>query len=141
MNARETVMKDKEEVIVAKDVGVYFDTDSNQNDYKSRLINVFKREKETETEKREKKFWSLKEISFTGHKGEILGIIGTNGAGKTTLSKVITGIIKEDRGDIHVDGKVTDLFSLGMGSNKEITVRENDYLNVLKLCIKRELIN
>src|SRR5690625_531348 len=113
MNARETVMKDKEEVIVAKDVGVYFDTDSNQNDYKSRLINVFKREKETETEKREKKFWSLKEISFTGHKGEILGIIGSNGAGKTTLSKVITGILKEDIGDIHEDRNITALFSLG----------------------------
>src|SRR5690625_3715849 len=141
MNARETVMKDKEEVIVAKDVGVYFDTDSNQNDYKSRLINMFKREKETTTEQQNKKFWSLKEISFTGHQGEILGIIGSNGAGKTTLSKIITGILKEDRGDIHVDGKVTALFSLGMGFDKELTGRENVYLNGMMLGIKRELIN
>jgi len=134
-------MKDKEEVIVAKDVGVYFDTDSNQNDYKSRLINMFKREKETTTEQQNKKFWSLKEISFTGHQGEILGIIGSNGAGKTTLSKIITGILKEDRGDIHVDGKVTALFSLGMGFDKELTGRENVYLNGMMLGIKRELIN
>src|SRR5690625_7426548 len=90
---------------------------------------MFKREKETKTEQQNKKFWSLKEIIFTGHQGEILGIIGSNGAGKTTLSKIITGILKEDRGDIHVDGKVTALFSLGMGFDKELTGRENVYLN------------
>ncbi len=61
--------------------------------------------------------------------------------GKTTLSKIITGILQEDKGHIHVDGKVTALFSFGMGFNKELTGRENVYLNGMMLGIDKELIN
>src|SRR5699024_10734711 len=85
--------------------------------------------------------WSLTDIDFTGHKGEILGIIGSNGAGKTTLSKIIAGILQEDQGTIHVDGKVTALFSFGMGFNKELTGRENVYLNGMMLGISKDLIS
>lgn len=105
-----------EEVIVAENVGVYFDTRISQDDYKSRLLSLFSR-KSKEEKKQPRKVWPLKDISFKGHKGEILGIIGANGAGKTTLSKVITGILKHDKGYLHVDGKVTALFSFGMGFN------------------------
>lgn len=129
------------EIIVAKDIGVYFDSDSNQDDYKSKLINLFKKNKSSDKKSREEKKWPLKAIDFTGYQGEILGIIGSNGAGKTTLSKIITGILKEDKGEMKVDGKVTALFSLGMGFNKEYTGRENVYLNGMMLGIDRELIN
>jgi len=80
-------------------------------------------------------------VTFTGYKGEILGIIGSNGAGKTTISKVITGILQHDEGTLHVDGKVTALFSLGMGFNKELTGRENVYLNGMMLGINKDLID
>src|SRR5699024_9587008 len=66
---------------------------------------------------------------------------GSNGAGKTTLSKIITGILEEDRGRMIVDGKVTALFSFGMGFNKELTGRENVYLNGMMLGINRKVIN
>src|SRR5690625_4371649 len=72
---------------------------------------------------------------------EILGIIGSNGAGKTTLSKIITGILEKDKGHLKVDGKVTALFSFGMGFNKELTGRENVYLNGMMLGIDRDVIN
>lgn len=145
-NEQEQVKKPSEnEVIVAKDVGVYFDTRHSQDDYKSRMMNVFKPKEFLEQRKKEKKqptkVWPLKSISFSGHQGEILGIIGSNGAGKTTLSKVITGILKHDKGTLHVDGKVTALFSFGMGFNKELTGRENVYLNGMMLGIDKELIN
>src|SRR5690625_7037190 len=85
--------------------------------------------------------WPLTNINFTGYKGEILGIIGSNGAGKTTLCKIISGILKPDKGEIYVDGKVSALFSFGMGFNKELTGRENVYLNGMMLGIGKEKIN
>ncbi|HLS67173.1 MAG TPA: ATP-binding cassette domain-containing protein [Pseudogracilibacillus sp.] len=130
----------REEVVKAEGVGVYFDANANQDDYKSRLLNLFTRKKTSEP-KRPKRIWPLKDISFTGYKGEILGIIGSNGAGKTTLSKIITGILKHDKGLLHVDGKVTALFSFGMGFNKELTGRENVYLNGMMLGIDKDLIS
>ncbi|HLR69831.1 MAG TPA: ATP-binding cassette domain-containing protein, partial [Pseudogracilibacillus sp.] len=111
----------------------------NDDDIKSRLIHLFK--PKTEEEKKKGRFWPLQDMSFEGYQGEILGIIGSNGAGKTTLSKVVTGIIQNDRGDLMVDGKVTALFSFGMGFNKELTGRDNIYLNGMMLGIDRQLIN
>lgn len=140
VNEQNQIVKpSNDEVVVAKNVGVCFDTGVNQDDYKSRLLNLFKR-KNTQ-QKQPRKIWPLKDISFTGHQGEILGIIGSNGAGKTTLSKIITGILKHDKGTMYVNGKVTALFSFGMGFNKELTGRENVYLNGMMLGIDKQLIN
>ncbi len=133
------------EVMKAEDVSVYFNARQSQDDYKSRLMNIFNPKKLRELrEKREsepQKIWPLKDISFSGYQGEILGIIGSNGAGKTTLSKVITGILRHDYGDLLVDGKVTALFSFGMGFNPQLTGRENVYLNGMMLGINKDLIN
>src|SRR5699024_4334428 len=124
----DALTKEEKNIIVAEDIGVSFDVKSNNDDYKSRIINLFKPKKESPS-KQPKKILPLTSISCTGRQGEILGIIGSNGAGKTTLSKIITGILKHDKGYLHVDGKVTALFSFGMGFNKELTGRENVYLN------------
>ncbi len=37
-------------------------------------------------------------------KGSIYGLVGTNGAGKTTLIKHVTGILKQDNGNIAIEG-------------------------------------
>jgi len=42
----------------------------------------------------------LEDITFSLDRGEFLGIIGPNGSGKSTLLKLITGILKPDRGEI-----------------------------------------
>ncbi len=47
----------------------------------------------------------LRGVSFSVGKGEILGIIGPNGSGKTTLINVISGVIREDRGEILLRGE------------------------------------
>ncbi len=45
----------------------------------------------------------IRDISITIRRGEIVGLLGPNGAGKTTSFYVIVGLIKPDRGSIHLD--------------------------------------
>ena len=45
----------------------------------------------------------IRDISITIKRGEIVGLLGPNGAGKTTSFYVIVGLIKPDRGSIHLD--------------------------------------
>ena len=46
----------------------------------------------------------LDNIFFDVKEGEILGVLGPNGAGKTTLFKIISGVLKPDKGDVLVYG-------------------------------------
>ncbi|WP_035513048.1 ABC transporter ATP-binding protein [Halalkalibacillus halophilus] len=126
-------------VIKAKNIGVAFEN-RDEDDLKSKAFRLFSKPK-SDKEKQEEKTWALEDITFDGYEGEILGIIGSNGAGKTTISKVITGILREDRGSIEVDGNVTALFSYGMGFNPELTGKENVYLNGMMLGIEKDKIN
>ena len=48
---------------------------------------------------------TLKDISVSVKKGEMVAIVGTNGAGKSTFSKVVCGMEKEDGGVILFDGE------------------------------------
>jgi len=45
-------------------------------------------------------------ISFTIHKGEILGLIGPNGAGKTTLFNIVDGVYLPTKGQVLFNGQV-----------------------------------
>ena len=46
----------------------------------------------------------LKGVTFRVKRGEIFGYLGPNGAGKTTTVRILTGIIKPDRGEVYVNG-------------------------------------
>lgn len=70
----------------------------------------------------------LRNIHLTVSKGEIIGILGLNGSGKTTLSRIITGIYKQDEGQIKIHGKIVAIFALRSGFNTLLTGRENIYL-------------
>ncbi len=47
----------------------------------------------------------LNDISFSVKKGEVFGYLGPNGAGKTTTVRILTGLIKPDRGEVFVCGR------------------------------------
>jgi ABC-2 type transport system ATP-binding protein len=44
------------------------------------------------------------DLSLEVGRGQIFGLLGSNGAGKTTALKVLTGLLRPDRGNVHIDG-------------------------------------
>ena len=47
---------------------------------------------------------AVQDVSFEIGEGEIFGLLGPNGAGKTTTVKMLSGLVKPDRGTVHIDG-------------------------------------
>ena len=42
----------------------------------------------------------LRDVSFTIHEGEVLGLVGESGSGKSTLAKAILGMLDQYEGEI-----------------------------------------
>ena len=47
---------------------------------------------------------ALRAVDFSASSGEVHAIVGENGAGKSTLSRILTGAIQSDAGEILLDG-------------------------------------
>ena len=58
------------------------------------------------------KRWVVKDVSFTMQSGQIVGLLGPNGAGKTTSFYMVVGLVRMDKGEIHLDD--LDLSDLAM---------------------------
>ncbi|MBP7059358.1 MAG: ABC transporter ATP-binding protein [Lachnospiraceae bacterium] len=48
---------------------------------------------------------ALNNVTMDINDDDIFGLIGTNGAGKSTLLRILSGVIKQDSGEIIVDGE------------------------------------
>jgi teichoic acid transport system ATP-binding protein len=105
------------------------------------LANVGVRYRLAAGKRRKRDLWALSDIAMTIREGEILGIIGANGAGKTTLCRVLGGILHPDAGSIRVDGTTTALLSFGVGFNKQLTGRDNVYLNGMLMGLGRKTMD
>ncbi|MBR4225023.1 MAG: ATP-binding cassette domain-containing protein, partial [Oscillospiraceae bacterium] len=57
-----------------------------------------------------KKQVALHDVSLSVERGHICGLIGPNGAGKTTIMKILSGIVKQDKGDVELFGSSDDLY-------------------------------
>ena len=89
----------------------------------SKIYNLKVKGKDKEL-KQSKKFYALKDISFSIEKGEIVGILGTNGSGKSTLSSIIAGITSVDSGEVIINGEQA-LIAINSGLNNQLTGLEN----------------
>ena len=75
------------------------------------------------------RFLALDDVSFQVRKGEALGIIGHNGAGKSTLLKLLSRVTAPTKGKLSYNGRIASMLEVGTGFHRELTGRENVYMN------------
>ncbi len=57
----------------------------------------------------------IDDINLEIFQGDIFGFLGPNGAGKTTAMKIMTGLVRADRGDVKIFGhSITDEYEQAM---------------------------
>ncbi|MEO0795893.1 MAG: ABC transporter ATP-binding protein [Verrucomicrobiota bacterium] len=74
-------------------------------------------------------FWALRDINLEINQGDIVGLIGFNGSGKSTLLKIIARITEPTKGNIRYRGRLGTMLEVGTGFHRELSGRENIYLN------------
>jgi ABC-type polysaccharide/polyol phosphate transport system ATPase subunit len=81
--------------------------------------------------------WALRGLDLRVEKGQTIGVIGRNGSGKTTLLKLLSGVTRPSEGRLRVMGRIAPLIGVGVGFRRELTGRDNVYLNGLLLGMER----
>lgn len=89
---------------------------------------------------RRQKLWAIRNVDLTVEPGQTYGIIGRNGSGKTTLLSMIGGVTAPSEGSVRVVGRIAPLISVGVGFHRELTGRENIFLNGTILGLTRRQI-
>jgi ABC-2 type transport system ATP-binding protein len=98
---------------------------------------------------------ALAGVDLEVERGQIYGLLGPDGAGKSTLMKILSGVLRHDRGDVEVFGTVIDsersaelvkdrigFMPQGLGQNlyRELSVEENvDFFARLRLVSEDQL--
>lgn len=54
---------------------------------------------------------ALDNIDLEIEKGKVVGILGPNGSGKTTLIKVLTGLLRQNKGQVLIDGRSPGVYT------------------------------
>jgi len=83
----------------------------------------------------------IKNISFKIPKGQAVGFIGKNGCGKSTVLKMLSRILKPNKGNIIINGRVSSLIELGAGFHPDMSGRENIYINASIFGLKKDEID
>ena len=107
--------------IGVQDLGIRYDLRlTRRTTLKGSLAGMLRRGPDVPTH-----FWAIRHISLEVQHGESLGVIGPNGAGKTTLLLALAGILAPSEGQVHVQGRVSTLLTLGAGFDAELSGRDN----------------
>ena len=70
-------------------------------------------------------FRALDELNLKLESGKIVGLLGPNGHGKTTLIKTLSGLLRQDKGTVLIDGK-----KVGVETKKIVSyLPERSYLS------------
>ncbi|BDZ53734.1 ABC transporter ATP-binding protein [Agromyces marinus] len=86
-------------------------------------------------------FQALDGIDLRVGEGESVALLGYNGSGKSTLLKLISGVLRPDRGRVLTRGRVAGLIEVGAGFHPDLSGRDNVYLNAAILGMSRAEID
>ena len=79
----------------------------------------------------------LENINLEVNEGDSLAVFGKNGAGKSTLLRLLSGILKPDKGSVVCNGKIAPVMAIGAGLELEMSGFENIDLIMGLMGIKR----
>ena len=85
-------------------------------------------------------FLALDDVNLEIPSGSTTGLIGHNGSGKSTLLKIIGGVLTPTLGQVTRRGRLAALLELGAGFHRDLSGRENVYLNAEILGLSRNTI-
>lgn len=74
---------------------------------------------------------ALENVNLDLNYGEVLALVGENGAGKSTLMKILTGIYKEDEGEVYYEGSQLKITSPKDAQEQGISIIHQE-LNLMK---------
>ena len=129
------------------------DINSINEENKEILKSWFKNETSSKTINKEEKILEIKnltfshdgvkntldDVSFYLNKGEILAVLGNNGAGKSTLCRLITGILKPQKGSIFLNNQCIDSWSIKQKGSSIGYVMQNPNQMISQHMIKDEI--
>lgn len=121
--------------LVVRELGVQYNLRfTKQTRLRTSFRNLIRRESG------DKRFWALRDATFTVRRGESVGVIGPNGAGKSTLLLALAGIIVPSEGVIEVNGHISTLLSLQAGFDQDLSGADNIRLAGALLGIPHETV-
>ena len=82
---------------------------------------------------------TINDVSFHLNKGEILAVLGNNGAGKSTLCRLITGILKPQKGSMFLNNQCIDSWSIKQKGSAIGYVMQNPNQMISQHMIKDEI--
>lgn len=82
----------------------------------------------------------LTDVSFELHKGQIAVLMGANGSGKTTLFNIISGFLKQDKGEVSINGKIINKTAAYKINRLGITRTFQDMRLIGNLSVKENLM-
>ena len=85
--------------------------------------------------------WALRGIDLKIERGETVGVLGRNGAGKTSMLRLLAGVSQPTEGRLRVVGRIAPLISVGVGFHREMSGRENVYVNGMLLGLTKDEID
>jgi rhamnose transport system ATP-binding protein len=82
---------------------------------------------------------ALQDVNFDLYPGEIHTIAGENGSGKSTLLKILAGVIKQDEGQVIVEGAATDFHDIRDAMSHGVTMVSQELSLVPNLSVAENI--